>query len=205
MYHDSYCIFWPLPCHTCREWSLQDQLRQATESVKNMQKLHESAQSQLFELRTQSGLFPSSVTMVIFVTYIWKFIVSWKISFFLHRGGSSCKGGWSQPSDGWSWKGSSTISQSWEGKGSLAICNSSLMLLSSDCITCPTCYNNCYHQSCLNGLTYGLVSTIFLVWGEDIFGIWFELGLNCTKSFLMICILKSQGQINETWIQPFRD
>ncbi|XP_062214810.1 protein CASP-like isoform X2 [Phragmites australis] len=37
-----------------REWSLQDQLRQATESVKNMQKLHESAQSQLFELRTQS-------------------------------------------------------------------------------------------------------------------------------------------------------
>uniref|UniRef100_A0A0Q3QGV5 Cux N-terminal domain-containing protein n=3 Tax=Setaria TaxID=4554 RepID=A0A0Q3QGV5_SETIT len=37
-----------------RERSLQDQLRQATESVKNMQKLHESAQSQLFELRTQS-------------------------------------------------------------------------------------------------------------------------------------------------------
>lgn len=37
-----------------RERALQDQLRQATESVKNMQKLHESAQSQLFELRTQS-------------------------------------------------------------------------------------------------------------------------------------------------------
>ncbi|XP_072971916.1 protein CASP [Typha angustifolia] len=37
-----------------RERSLQDQLRQATESVKNMQKLHESAQTQLFELRTQS-------------------------------------------------------------------------------------------------------------------------------------------------------
>ncbi|GJN23555.1 hypothetical protein PR202_gb11215 [Eleusine coracana subsp. coracana] len=37
-----------------REQALQDQLRQATESVKNMQKLHESAQSQLFELRTQS-------------------------------------------------------------------------------------------------------------------------------------------------------
>ena len=128
-----------------------------------------------------------------------------KILIFFPRGGSSCKGGWSQPSDGWSWKGSSTISQSWEGKGSLAICNSSLMLLSFDCITCPICYNNCYHQSCLNGLTYGLVSAIFLVWGEDIFGIWFELGLNCTKSFLMICILKSQGQINETWIQPFRD
>jgi homeobox protein cut-like len=35
-----------------------------------MQKLHESAQSQLFELRTQSGLFPSSVIMVIFVTYL---------------------------------------------------------------------------------------------------------------------------------------
>lgn len=39
----------------CREFSLQDQLRQATESVKNMQKLHEFAQSQLLELRTQSG------------------------------------------------------------------------------------------------------------------------------------------------------
>ncbi|KAJ4791347.1 Protein casp [Rhynchospora pubera] len=37
-----------------RELSLQDQLRQATESVKNMQKLHEFAQSQLLELRTQS-------------------------------------------------------------------------------------------------------------------------------------------------------
>lgn len=76
MYHDSYCIFCPLLCHTCRERSLQDQLRQATESVKNMQKLHESAQSQLFELRTQSGLFPSSVIMIIFVTYILKVIVN---------------------------------------------------------------------------------------------------------------------------------
>ncbi|XP_078155423.1 protein CASP [Carex rostrata] len=37
-----------------REFSLQDQLRQATDSVKNMQKLHEFAQSQLLELRTQS-------------------------------------------------------------------------------------------------------------------------------------------------------
>lgn len=37
-----------------REQSLQDQLRQAKESVSNMQKLHELAQSQLFELRAQS-------------------------------------------------------------------------------------------------------------------------------------------------------
>ncbi|KAJ3672902.1 hypothetical protein LUZ60_006276 [Juncus effusus] len=37
-----------------RENSLQDQLRQATESAKNMQKLQELAQRQLFELRTQS-------------------------------------------------------------------------------------------------------------------------------------------------------
>ncbi|KAK8981483.1 hypothetical protein V6N11_027899 [Hibiscus sabdariffa] len=37
-----------------REQSLQDQLRQAQESVANMQKLHELAQSQLFELRAQS-------------------------------------------------------------------------------------------------------------------------------------------------------
>lgn len=37
-----------------REHQLQDQLRQAKDSVMNMQKLHESAQSQLFELRAQS-------------------------------------------------------------------------------------------------------------------------------------------------------
>ncbi|KAH9615435.1 hypothetical protein KSS87_022315 [Heliosperma pusillum] len=37
-----------------REQSLQDQLRQAKESVTTMQKLHELAQSQLFELRAQS-------------------------------------------------------------------------------------------------------------------------------------------------------
>ncbi|KAL4348415.1 hypothetical protein GQ457_17G027410 [Hibiscus cannabinus] len=37
-----------------REQSLQDQLRQTQESVANMQKLHELAQSQLFELRAQS-------------------------------------------------------------------------------------------------------------------------------------------------------
>ncbi|XP_065638014.1 protein CASP isoform X1 [Quercus suber] len=37
-----------------REQSLQDQLRQAKESVSTMQKLHELAQSQLFELRAQS-------------------------------------------------------------------------------------------------------------------------------------------------------
>ncbi|XP_044466699.1 protein CASP-like [Mangifera indica] len=37
-----------------REQSLQDQLRQAKESVATMQKLHELAQSQLFEVRAQS-------------------------------------------------------------------------------------------------------------------------------------------------------
>lgn len=37
-----------------REYLLQDQLRQAKESVMNMQKLHEFAQSQMFELRAQS-------------------------------------------------------------------------------------------------------------------------------------------------------
>lgn len=37
-----------------REQSLQDQLRQAKESVSNMQKLHELAQSQLFEVHAQS-------------------------------------------------------------------------------------------------------------------------------------------------------
>ncbi|OAY50476.1 protein CASP [Manihot esculenta] len=37
-----------------REQSLQDQLRQAKESVTNMHKLHELAQSQLFEVRAQS-------------------------------------------------------------------------------------------------------------------------------------------------------
>ncbi|CAK9147775.1 unnamed protein product [Ilex paraguariensis] len=37
-----------------RELLLQDQLRQAKESVSTMQKLHEFAQSQLFELRAQS-------------------------------------------------------------------------------------------------------------------------------------------------------
>ncbi|PKA52364.1 Protein CASP [Apostasia shenzhenica] len=37
-----------------REQLLQDQLRQAKESVINMQKLHELAQSQMFELRAQS-------------------------------------------------------------------------------------------------------------------------------------------------------
>lgn len=38
-----------------REQLLQDQLRQAKDSVSNMQKIHELAQSQLFELRAQSG------------------------------------------------------------------------------------------------------------------------------------------------------
>lgn len=40
-----------------REQMLQDQLRQAKDSVFNMQKLHELAQSQLFEVRAQSGGF----------------------------------------------------------------------------------------------------------------------------------------------------
>lgn len=39
----------------CREQALQDQLRQAKDSVATMQKLHELAQSQLFEVRAQSG------------------------------------------------------------------------------------------------------------------------------------------------------
>lgn len=42
-----------------RERLLQDQLRREQESVSNMQKLHERAQSQLFELRAQSGEFAS--------------------------------------------------------------------------------------------------------------------------------------------------
>lgn len=40
----------------CRERLLQDQLRQAKDSVSTMQKLHELAQSQLFEVRAQSGI-----------------------------------------------------------------------------------------------------------------------------------------------------
>lgn len=44
-----------------REQMLQDQLRQAKDSVFNMQKLHELAQSQLFEVRAQSGGFMSQV------------------------------------------------------------------------------------------------------------------------------------------------
>lgn len=41
--------------YSYREESLQDQLRQAKESISTMHKLHELAQSQLFELRAQSG------------------------------------------------------------------------------------------------------------------------------------------------------
>lgn len=40
----------------CREEFLQDQLRAAKDSVQNMQRLHEYGQSQLFDLRTQSGV-----------------------------------------------------------------------------------------------------------------------------------------------------
>jgi homeobox protein cut-like len=73
--------FWPLACFDCREQALQNQLRQATESVKNMQKLHESAQSQLFELRTQSGLFPSFVTFILWLghTIFLNILVNWRI------------------------------------------------------------------------------------------------------------------------------
>lgn len=39
-----------------REILLQEQLRQARESVSNMQKLHEYGQSQLFEFRARSGI-----------------------------------------------------------------------------------------------------------------------------------------------------
>ncbi|KAJ1393889.1 CASP, C-terminal [Sesbania bispinosa] len=53
--------FKKLPAHVagdlfilCREQALQDQLQHAKESVANMQKLHELAQNQLFELRAQS-------------------------------------------------------------------------------------------------------------------------------------------------------
>lgn len=42
-------------CPGGREGLLQDQLRHAQESVANIHKLHEIAQSQLFELRAQSG------------------------------------------------------------------------------------------------------------------------------------------------------
>lgn len=42
-----------------RERLLQDQLRREQESVSNMKKLHERAQSQLFEVRAQSGEYDS--------------------------------------------------------------------------------------------------------------------------------------------------
>jgi hypothetical protein len=40
-----------------KENFLQDQLRAATQSVQNMQRLHEYGQSQLFELHAYSGMF----------------------------------------------------------------------------------------------------------------------------------------------------
>lgn len=45
---------------------LQDQLRQAQESVSTMRKLHEFAQSQLFELRAQSGQNAFQICVFIF-------------------------------------------------------------------------------------------------------------------------------------------
>lgn len=47
---------------------LQDQLRQAQESVSTMRKLHEFAQSQLFELRAQSG--QNAFKIFVFISYI---------------------------------------------------------------------------------------------------------------------------------------
>jgi hypothetical protein len=51
-----------------REKLLQDQLRAATQSVQNMQRLHEYGQSQLFDLQAQSGVFLNTFSV--------KFVVS---------------------------------------------------------------------------------------------------------------------------------
>lgn len=53
---------------------MQDQLRQAKESVSNMQKLHELAQSQLFEIRAQSGGYLNSVVSMRFTL---KALIMW--------------------------------------------------------------------------------------------------------------------------------
>lgn len=60
----------------CRENLLQDQLRQAKESVSNMQKLHELAQNQLFEVCAQSGDMLIEICDGLWWT-------SWWISYFL--------------------------------------------------------------------------------------------------------------------------
>lgn len=52
-----------------RELLLQEQLRQAQESVSNMQKLHELAQNQLFEVRAQSGYILNDVSCFSFNKY----------------------------------------------------------------------------------------------------------------------------------------
>lgn len=56
---------------------MQDQLRQAKESVSNMQKLHELAQSQMFELRAQSGeMLIMSIPCHYFIIGLTVFLVS---------------------------------------------------------------------------------------------------------------------------------
>lgn len=60
-------------CIPYREQALQDQLQHAKESVSNMQKLHELAQNQLFELRAQSGnliVFISILVILFSLEYV---------------------------------------------------------------------------------------------------------------------------------------
>jgi len=58
-----------------REEFLQDQLRAAKDSVQNMQRLHEFGQSQLFDLRTQSGvMLVPLLSRYNFLIYIYKTI-----------------------------------------------------------------------------------------------------------------------------------
>lgn len=63
---------------------MQDQLRQAKESVSNMQKLHELAQSQMFELRAQSGkmLILNVNTMSLFYYLLDRVLGVTRITFF---------------------------------------------------------------------------------------------------------------------------
>jgi len=64
-----YLVWWSL--FLCREQALQDQLQHAKDSVSNMQKLHEIAQNQLFELRAQSGnLIVFTAILVVYFTGI---------------------------------------------------------------------------------------------------------------------------------------
>ena len=58
---------------------MQDQLRQAKESVMNMQKLHDLAQSQMFELRAQSGtiIVLDTTTLLLFHFFSSSVTVMW--------------------------------------------------------------------------------------------------------------------------------